>query len=134
MVTKLATGVIYHDGIPSMTLLSLRLLISRDKIKPLYLYYKNAYDHKVWLAGDLPKLLPIKPYHHVIPYSCKITRQTLYLHFYNAFNHKIWQDGEISEQFLPIESHDHIITRSLDQLKSLTSTTVSSTFYIYVYV
>ena len=39
-----------------MTLQSRGLARSRDKLKPLYLHYHNAYDHKTWHGGDLPRV------------------------------------------------------------------------------
>ena len=27
---------------------------SREKLRPLYLYYQIVYDHQTWKAGDIP--------------------------------------------------------------------------------
>ena len=39
-----------------MTLQSRGLARSHDKLKPLYLHYHNAYDHKTWHGGELPRV------------------------------------------------------------------------------
>ena len=53
MTTKLGRGVTYHEGVPPITLESCGLARSRNKPKPLYLQYHNAYGHKTSQEGDL---------------------------------------------------------------------------------
>ena len=52
-----------------MTPRSRALIIPRDKLKSLYLYYHNAYGHQTWQDGDLPWLSfnhkVIWPYNHM---------------------------------------------------------------------
>ena len=56
MTAKLGRSVTYNDWVPlikSLNTLSRVLARSRDKLKPLYLYYYNAYGHKTWQNVDL---------------------------------------------------------------------------------
>ena len=56
IATKLNRTVTCHEGLRpiNMTLLSLVLAKSRDKLKVLYLPYQNGYGHQAMQDGNIP--------------------------------------------------------------------------------
>ena len=72
---------------------------SREKLKPIYLYYLNTYDHQTCQGGDLPWETPTHKvtYGPVITWSCKIMWQTktIRYRYHDTYAHQVWQGGEL---------------------------------------
>ena len=70
---------------------------SRDKLKPSFLHYHNAYGHQIWQDGDLPWGAPIhKVNDHLIMWFFKITWQIKNISpLPQSYDHHTWRDSEI---------------------------------------
>ena len=66
---------------------------SRDKLKPFYLHYHSAYDHKTWKDGDLswrsPNYKVTQRSDHVILQSY-VTNENHSIYYQSAYGHQNW--------------------------------------------
>ena len=97
---------------------------SRDKLKPLYLYYHSAYVHRTWWDGGL--LWGARTHKVTWPFNHVLTRlydklKPLYLHHDSACGYPPWQDGDLpwGTSFIKLQALKSCgVARSRDKLKT----------------